>query len=41
MDVEQTDVPQLSLGKVLKRVWDLQEETPMFFDIKDKDLMFP
>jgi hypothetical protein len=45
--VECTDVPYhisiqwLSLGKVVKRAWDLQEEILMFMGLKDKDLMFP
>jgi hypothetical protein len=45
LDAECTDVfyhsnvRWLSSGKVLKIVWDLQDEILMFFDMKDKVLM--
>jgi hypothetical protein len=44
LDADPTDAPyhssiqRLSFGKILKRVWTLQEETLMFLDMKDENL---
>ena len=35
-----TNVPWLSLGRVLKRVWNLREEIIIFLELKDTTLEF-